>query len=309
MWIQFNSGSSKDNFYDLASNYIKYNKQLSKESRRTYNSQLTKINQFQNIKTLSINEVNNLDFIQEYKNYMIEDLDNKINTIAKSLGFIKSVINYGIRQELIQSNVFSKIQIKKELGKREYLTSPELRILEDYYHSNSINNSERNILSYYLFCCYTGLRFMDIKKLCWKDIIDNKTTNYQTGKVENWKTIEIKMHKTQIGVTIPLNKKALEYLPVRKNKEETDDIFRVISGQKTNEYLRKALEKAKIKKSSSMSFHTSRHTFATYALVCGMPIKFISKLLGHTDIKTTQIYTKVNKDSLISSVRDFNSYL
>ncbi len=241
---------------------------------------------------------------------MIKDRNNKTNTVAKSLGFVKAVINSAIKQDLIQTNVFSKIKIKKELGKREYLTPPDLKQLENYYYSNNVINSHKNILRYYLFCCYTGLRYKDIKDLCWKDIIDNKINTYEAGRIETWKTIELKMHKTQIDVTIPLNKKALEFLPIMdKDVKNDSNVFRVISGHKTNKYLRGALKKALIVKSGSMSFHTSRHTFATYALVCGMPMKFISKLLGHTDIKTTQIYTQVNKDSLISSVRDMDKYL
>ncbi|MCW3789652.1 tyrosine-type recombinase/integrase [Plebeiibacterium sediminum] len=286
---------------------IKNNKDLSEESKRTYTSQLSKLSQFTNIKNLKIYQVNNMDFISKYKNYMIEVKCNQINTIAKSLGFIKAVLNSAVNSDIIQTNIFSKIQIKKELGKREYLTKPELLILEEYYYSKNINNSQKNILSYYLFCCYTGLRFMDVKKLCWKNIYTQLVFNEQIDKNEEWKSIEIKMHKTKINVTIPLNKKALEFLPSIEKCNKEDKVFRVITSQKTNKYLRKALEKVNIVKSTSMSFHTSRHTFATYLLACKTPIMVISKLLGHTDIKTTQIYTHVSKDSLFTSQRDLNN--
>ncbi len=299
---------SKNNFYELGIKYIE-KRNLSDESARTYRSQLSKLLQFRSIDFLSLTEVNNLDFIYDYKNYMIEERDNTINTVAKSLGFIKSVINYAISVDIIQTNAFAKIKIKKELGKREYLTGYELTNLNEFYNSSRVSNSERNVLQYYLFSCYTGLRFKDVRDLCWKDITDNDIRNYDTNKIEKWKIIEIKMHKTKLNVDIPLSSMALCILNSLKEGKSSEKVFRVITNQKTNKYLRKTLVKAGINKSTSMSYHSSRHTFATFALLSGMSIKFISKLLGHTDIKTTQIYLQVTKETLVNEVRNLNSFI
>ncbi|MBR8534933.1 site-specific integrase [Carboxylicivirga sediminis] len=299
---KFRGNFSKDNFYAFALSYIKNHEELSANTRRSYKSQLTKLNNHTRIKNLSLAEVNNLDFIQGYKNYMHTTLENKTNTITKSLGFIKAVLNEAIRNDLLDTNVFNKIKLSKVPSKREYLTSYEIELLEKYYSSSKIPKGEKNVLRYFLFSCYTGLRFMDVKQLTPKHIISNSILSNENGSVDDWKTVEKQMHKTKIDVVIPLTKKALSYLPSYEPTAQ-QPIFRVISNQKTNKTLRKSITKCKIDKASNISFHCARHSFATNTLHKGVALKYVSKMLGHTEIKTTELYTKPNKHYLIDAMR------
>jgi site-specific recombinase XerD len=96
------------------------------------------------------------------------------------------------------------------------------------------------------------------------------------------------MHKTEREVYIPLTKRAIDLLP----KEDTSNkIFKVISNQKTNSYLTDIMSKATIDK--KISFHCARHTFATVSIELGIPLEVIQTILGHTSVKTTQIYAKI----------------
>ncbi len=299
---KFRGNFSKDSFFAFANLYIDKHDDISANTKRTYKSQLTKLDNYKNIKTLKLSEVNNLDFIQGYKNYMHTTLGNKTNTITKSLGFIKAVLNDAIRNDLLDTNVFKKIKLKKASGKREYLTLYEVKLLEKYYNSSKIPKGEKNVLQYFLFSCYTGLRFMDVKLLTPKHIISNSILSNEDGGVDDWKTVEKQMHKTKVDVVIPLTKKALSYLPQYELKTN-QPIFRVISNQKTNKTLRKSIAKCKIDKANNISFHCARHSFATNTLHKGVALKYVSKMLGHTDIKTTELYTKPNKHYLIDAMR------
>ena len=101
-------------------------------------------------------------------------------------------------------------------------------------------------------------------------------------------TVKITTNKTKRLVKIPLIEKAIELL---ENKEPEMFVFRVFANQVTNRYLKEIMNEAKINK--KISFHCARHTFATIGIELGIPIEIISDLLGHSDLKTTKIYSKI----------------
>jgi integrase/recombinase XerC len=96
--------------------------------------------------------------------------------------------------------------------------------------------------------------------------------------------------KTAVDVSIPINHKALGLIPEKITEQEK--VFRGLSNQKTNEHLKDIIKIAGIEK--SITFHSARHTLATNGLELGIPLEVVSKIFGHTEIKTTQIYAKVN---------------
>jgi site-specific recombinase XerD len=106
--------------------------------------------------------------------------------------------------------------------------------------------------------------------------------------IQENKYLSVKMVKTKEKVTIPLIQKAKKLIP--KKGFEKQKVFKVLTDQPTNRYLKDIMKVAKINK--SISFHCSRHTFATVSKSLGIEYDVISKILGHTDIKTTKVYTK-----------------
>ncbi len=165
-----------------------------------------------------------------------------------------------------------------------------MALIESLYYKNELTSGKQNVLRYFLFSCYTGLRYQDIKELRFQDIIDDKT-------------ISIQMTKTKGFVKIPLIEKAKDLIPPTGFEKQT--VFQVLSGQPTNRYLKDIMKEVGIKK--QISFHCSRHTFATVSKSHGIPYDVISKILGHTDIKTTKIYTKYELDLLTKEMKKWDT--
>ena len=283
--IIFGRKSNKDSFYEFALNEIQNNNELSETTKRRYKTQINKIQHFKT--NLSWKELTP-EFIEKYKGYMKNNLGNCENTYYKSLVIIKTYVNLAVKKGLIKESIFKNIKLKTVQGKREFLNIGELELLEEIYKSNKLHSSQQNVLSYFLFCCYTGLRYFDVSKMRWDNISDDIVNLY--------------MHKTKDLVRIPLINAAKNLLPYEKSDKY---VFKVISNQKTNLHLKEICEIAGINK--TISFHCSRHTFATIGLTLGIPIEVISKLLGHKDIKQTMVYAKVVDTLKIQEMKRWNN--
>jgi len=300
----FKNNLSRQSFYQYALNYIEKNIEFAEETKRTYSSQLSKLNKFLPYSKQTFQEINNLDFITAYKNYMIKDLKNKLNTHSKSLSFIRTVLIDAKKYSMITNNEFEKIELKKEPGKRHFLVMEEIEMLSKYYHSDTITEGRKKVLKYFLFSCYTGLRYRDIKNLRFENI-KNYITLIDKKKADRL-LIDLKMHKTQRDVIIPLIERALSLVDFN-NKTPNSKVFDVLSNQKTNENIKVILQKAKVNFWEETTFHSARHSFATHCIRMGIPLKAVSLALGHTTVRTTEIYTHLVKDTLFSDMdRAFN---
>ncbi len=149
---------------------------------------------------------------------------------------------------------------------REYLTEDELRAMA------SIEGSHEGIKGAFLFSCYTGLRISDIKSLKWEHIKGNMIV----------KT----MQKTKNAIYLPLSEQAKRYLPAK-----VDEYVFHLNAASPSKTIQDWADRAGVKK--KVTFHVARHTFATLAISQGVDVYTVSELLGHTDIKTTQIYAKI----------------
>ena len=172
---------------------------------------------------------------------------------------------------------------------RCFLTIQEIQsiIKTPYSRQNDIKNA-------FLFCCFCGLRYSDVRKLTWGELKEGP---------DGRKHLETKMKKTGQELYLPLSDNAIRWLPQRPEtsevKADPDDerIFRHLPAQAchANRPLRTLMRKAGISK--HVTFHVARHTFATLALTYGADLYTVSKLLGHTTVQTTQIYAKVVDES------------
>ncbi|MDQ3190621.1 MAG: site-specific integrase [Bacteroidota bacterium] len=235
-----------------------------------YNTDLSKLQKFRS--SLSFRDIT-VSFLSSYEGYMRNKLKNQQNTIHKSLKFIRTFVNRAIKQGLMQEYPFRNYTLKTVRSKREFLTYEELQKI-DLHINEPIPSFHRKYLKIFIFCCHTGLRYQDIRSL-------------RHGNIEG-SALRITMHKTKEIVSVPLTKRAIELIG-HGGKDEF--VFKVPTNQVLNKYLKQIFINVGIEK--TLSFHCSRHTFATVGLTFGIPIEVISKLLGHQDIKTTQIYAKV----------------
>ena len=251
-------------------------------------------------KDLTFNELN-YTFLKRYESYLAEKLKNSVNTIHSNMKVIRKVVNDAINEDLLplDKNPFIKYKLKQEKTTKEFLTENEIIKIENLeLNKNSKRNHHRSI---YIFATYAGgLRISDILQLKWSDY-DGKRILVTTQKTQN--IVSIKLPNKAIEIIESYKKgKAIkeDYIfPFLKNdiKYSEKALHNAISSHNAyaNKDLKVISKLAKIDK--HIHFHTSRHTFATRALKKGMRIEYVSKLLGHSSIKTTQVYAKiVNKD-------------
>lgn len=201
------------------------------------------------------------------------------NTFICALGAAESdglIINPARRVKAEDKKV-----IKGEGAQREFLTAEELGRME----ATLMRNEETKRA--FLFACYTGLRISDICSLTYGDIKQEQAATGQRIYI-----VRKTMVKTRRVVSVPLSKKALSYLPADFSQKSKDTkVFNLPTVGAVNDSLKTWAKDAKVDK--VVTFHTSRHTFATLALTLGVDVFTTSKLLGHQNVRTTQIYAEV----------------
>ena len=171
--------------------------------------------------------------------------------------------------------------LKGDEKQREFLTAEELERMEATFMRNEETKRA------FLFACYTGLRISDIISLTYGDIKQEQAATGQRIYV-----IRKMMIKTRRIVSVPLSDKALSYLPADFSQFSKDKkVFNLPTVGAVNDSLKTWAKDAKVDK--VITFHTSRHTFATLALTLGVDVFTTSKLLGHQNVRTTQIYAEV----------------
>lgn len=197
-----------------------------------------------------------------------------------------------VHDGLLKSNPFDKLHsteiIHSQLPAINYLTKDEVMAIAKT--ETPFEETKRC----FMFCCYTGLRHSDISALRWDDI----------KETDQGLMIMLTMQKTQRIVSIPVGEMAQEWLP-EKPKRARGLVFAVPTISAANRNLKKIAQAAGIEK--DFSFHTSRRTFATLTLAAGGDIYTTSKLLGHTNVNTTQRYAEVVMETKVDTINLFNN--
>ncbi|WP_117885808.1 site-specific integrase [Aureibaculum luteum] len=237
-----------------------------------------------------------IDFEQYLRNYSPK-LKRKTltnNGVMKHLERFKKMINLGIKLEWLVKNPFSRFQLRFDKYDRQYLSQRELELIE-----STTFKSERleRIKDIFIFSCYTGLSYIDVKQLTVHQIVKGIDANF-------W--IYTKREKTNETVKVPILPKALvivEKYKVISKEMGSELLLPLYSNQKTNSYLKEIAKDCGIRK--NISFHVARHTFATTVLLSnGVPIETVSKLLGHTKLSTTQIYARVLEHKISEDIQN-----
>ncbi|MCF6364931.1 MAG: site-specific integrase [Bacteroidales bacterium] len=302
-------GTNPHSFLQYFSEYIDT---LEKSGKFSYYKKsktvFTKLSEYVGDKKITFNELT-VTFLKRYERYLSENLGNSINTIHSNMKVIRKVINDAINEDILpyEKSPFHKYKLKLEKTTKEFLTEDEIRRFEELQlEKNSMRNHHRNI---YVFATYAGgLRISDIFQLRWSDydgerilMTTKKTKSTVSIKLPNKAKEIIKKYKTEDA------EKEHYIFPFLKNDIEYSEsaLFRAISSHTayTNTDLKKIAKLAGIDK--NIHFHTSRHTFATRALKKGMRIEYVSRLLGHSSIKTTQVYAKIVNQDLDDAMDKF----
>ncbi|MBS7320751.1 MAG: site-specific integrase [Myroides sp.] len=242
----------------------------------------------------------NYKFILDFENFLInyESIDHhkslNNNGVMKHMERLRKMVNMAVMMDWLEKDPFSKYKLHFDKVERGHLTKEELKVLSK--KSFKIERLQ-SVLDMFLFSCHTGLAYIDIFNLTQENIakgIDGR----------DW--LMTNRQKTNTTVRVPLLPEAVQLIkkyrdhPVALAK---GTLFPVISNQRMNGYLKEIAEICGINK--NFTFHLARHTFATtVTLSNGVPIESVSKMLGHTSIRTTQIYAKVVEHKLSEDMQN-----
>ena len=233
-----------------------------------------------------------LGFITRFEHYLHMVGAGGHNTVTKYVTNFKKIVRMAFANNWVSSDPFFHWKAKWQKTEREVLTEAELQTLMEKKFKLERLARTRDV---FIFCCFTGLSYVDVKKLKRDDI---------TIGIDGRQWIKILRTKTKVKSTIPLlpmAERILEKYEKSVPKPESAFLLPVLSNQKTNQYLKEISRLCDIKK--RITFHLSRHTFATtVTLANGVPIESVSKMLGHQSIKTTQIYAKVIDKKLMEDM-------
>jgi len=250
-------------------------------------------------------------FLNEFEQYLKIKKGNSINTIHVNFKFIRTVFNRAYELDIIEHSVnpFLKYKLKSEKTQREYLTEDELKAFQNVETEKGTRMDLHKDM--FVFSAYAaGLRVSDILQLQWKHF-DGSSINFTIKKTNNQLSIKVpnkgleilskyKTEETKSGDYI------FNMLPANTfllSSKEIDDAISSATAY-INKNLKLIAKKAKIEK--NISFHISRHTWATRALRKGISIDKVSKLMGHAAIKETQVYAKIINSELDKAMDAFN---
>lgn len=215
----------------------------------------------------------------------------KQNSKAMYFKSIKHVLRCAVRDGIISKNPAQYISVSGELVEREYLTAEELSRLESY---EANTDKQKEVLRAFLFACYCGLRVSDVERLTWESI---EETTIQGERIH---LLKYRQQKTQKQCYLPLSNKAINII----GKRGKGLVFDIITIKEKNTKLKIIAKGAGISK--NIHFHTARHTFAVLSLQKGVDIYSLSNMLGHSDLKTTQIYAKMSDEKIRQAVAILN---
>ena len=239
------------------------------------------------------------EFISEFEFWLKTQKKCAHNTTMKYLINFKKVVLIGVKKGWIPKDPFAAYKMTRENVNRSALSEKELSRIAGKDFKNTRLNQVRDI---FVFCCYTGLAYIDVSKLSSKNIIDGYGG-------EKW--LKINRQKTDSQSRIPLLATALKILKSYEDHpqcQNTGTLLPVLSNQKMNSYLKEISDLCRINK--PITFHLARHTFATtVTLTNGVPIESVSKMLGHSSIKTTQIYAKIVDKKISEDMNLLNAKL
>lgn len=223
------------------------------------------------------------EFISEYAFWLKSIRHCSHNTTMKYLSNFKKVVLRCVRNGWLLRDPFLEFKMSKKEVVRTALTEKELQSIAEKSFPSERLNYVRDI---FLFSCYTGLAYIDVKKLKRSEIIIG---------MDGEKWLFTRRQKTETPTKVPLLPVALEIVDRYADHPQCSSqgyVLPVLSNQKMNAYLKEIADVCGISK--NLTFHIARHTFATtITLSNGVPIETVSKMLGHKSLKQTQHYAKI----------------
>lgn len=231
-------------------------------------------------KDINLKKINH-EFVAGFEVYLLSDGNCSHNTMIRHMRRLKRITTDAYRNRYIDRDPFADTVLSVKKPEKQVLTEKELqRIIIQEFDNASLNR----VRDMFLFCCMTGLSYIDLKHLKYSDITDN--------------IIMMNRSKTKNPCFIPLL--PIPLVLIEKYRSKKEYIFPVLTNKQMNDRLKPIGAACSIRKTLTM--HTGRRTFATLMITKGMPIESIAKMLGHSDLKTTQIYAKILDQKILDEI-------
>jgi integrase len=225
------------------------------------------------------------DFIKEFAVYLSNDRGLASSTIWLTCMHLKGVVGRAHDNGKIQRNVFAQFHISPKCKERTFLTEEELRTVMAHEFEDSSLAFVRDL---FVFMNFTALSFVDLKELTSDNIVEVNGEKWIVGK----------RHKTGVPYQVKLLAVPLQIIERYRDypKANPKSVFGEVNYWSVCKKLKPVMKECGIDK--PISAHCARHGFATMALTNGMPIESVSRVLGHTNIVTTQIYARITTQKL-----------
>ncbi len=244
----------------------------------TKNRLIEFLQQKHRVKDMPIKEITTV-FLQDFYLFLRNTHHSGNNNAMKNLQRLRAVFNYIRNTGVTFIDPYANFKMSFEKSDRSYLDLDEVHTI---YNKEFESERLSKVRDVFIFACYTGLSYSDIHDLT--------EDNLKTGIDGNlW--IMSKRNKTGIKFNVRLLDIPLSIIEKYIENQKDGKLLPVISNQNMNEYLHEIAELCNIKK--KITCHVARHTFATLCLTEGVPIESVSKMLGHSNIRTTQIYARI----------------
>ena len=235
----------------------------------------------------------NPTIIEDFYIYLTSEVGHCNNTAVKTMKTMRTVILHGIKMGVLHNDPYLGVHFHMDDVDRGYLTEDEIKaIMEKPFHLKRLELTR----DLFIFSCFTGLAYIDVKALKPENIVNLNGVEW----------ISSKRIKTGTKISVVLFEGAKLIIEKYKNApRKKGHVFPIYSNQKTNDYLKEIATACGIDK--DISFHMARHTFATLTLSKGVPIESVSRMLGHKNIKTTQIYARITNKKIEEDMAKFFS--
>lgn len=263
-----------------------------KRSQNTYNKYKTVYNHLNEFikeryhrEDLAFRELTS-DFIREFDFFLRLDKECTHNTVWVYTMPVIALAELAIKKGLIRQNPFEDYEISMEETDRSYLLKENVEKLMLLKPSKDKYEFVKDI---FIFSCFTGLSYIDIQKLKWSNI-----QSFFDG--HQW--IISRRKKSDVASNVRLLEIPKRIIEKYRGVTRSDYVFPVPSNATCNSHVKKLIEEAEIITEQKVTFHTARHTFATMFLTEGVPLESLSKMMGHKNISTTQIYAKITSQKI-----------
>ncbi len=249
-------------------------------------------------KDLLLKEINR-EFVKNFEFFMKTEKKCQNNTVIRYMKCLKKVINLAIANEWMSRNPFAGIKFHETEVHKDFLTQEEI---DTIYAKEFEIPRLKLVRDIFVFCCYTGLAFIDVQQLRPEHIItDNNGVSW----------VRISRQKTKNMCNIPLLAVPKQILKKYENNPYCLDkgvLLPVMCNQKMNSYLKEIADFCGIRKNLTM--HVARHTFASViTLANNVSLKNVAKMLGHSSTRMTERYAKVLDQSILKDMMQVDKRL